>query len=170
VDARFDAPNHKELKVVSEEGSELLRTHVLHKLVESELEANNSDNRAATALTEANYSFSLVGQEQIDGRNCYVLQVIPRIKSKFLYDGKIWVDSEDFAVARISARPAKNPSFWISRVNIEHRYTKVGEFWLPTTNQSTSATRLGGHAALTIEYGSYIVQPREETARNEASS
>jgi len=160
VDGRFKAPTNKELKVVSEEGSELLRTRVLHKLIEAELEASERGNRSATELTEANYSFSLAGREQKDGRDCFVLQVEPRIKSKFLYDGKIWVDSQDFAVVHILAQPAKNPSFWIKHVDIEHRYQKVGSFWLPLQNTSTSTTRLGGRATLTIEYGSYDVDPK----------
>jgi hypothetical protein len=161
VDARFKAPQSKELKVISEQGSELLRKRVLRKLVESELEASNQANRAATALTEANYQFSLAGREQMDGRDCFVLNITPRTKNKFLYDGKIWVDTEDFAVVHIRARPAKNPSFWIKRVDIEHEYERVGTFWLFRSDESTSSIRLGGHATLKIDYGSYVVTPKE---------
>ncbi len=159
VDVSFNSPNGKQLKIVSEEGSELLRNRVLRKLVESEMEANDRSNKASTALTEENYEFTLSGSEQKDGRNCYVLSVKPKAKSKFLYDGRIWVDSEDFAVVHIEARPAKNPSFWIKRVDIEHQYGKFGFFWLPISNQSISSTRLGGRAVLTIDYGSYKVAP-----------
>ena len=155
VEVSFTAPHDKELKIVSEEGSELLQKHVLHKLVESELEANARSNQAANALTEANYDFTLRGDEQKDGRNCYVLEVKPRTRSKFLYEGTVWVDSTDFAVVHILARPAKNPSFWTKRVDIEHRYEKVGDFWLPASNRSASSTRFGGHAVLDIDYGTY---------------
>jgi hypothetical protein len=167
VDARFDAPQNKELAIVSEEGSGLLRNRVLHQLVSSELEANNGDNRSNTALTDANYNFSLIGREQMDGHDCFVLDVKAKTKSKFLYNGKIWVDSKDFAVVHIRAQPAKNPSFWIKRVDIEHQYEKVGAFWLPKINQSTSSIRLGGRAALRIDYGSYDVRPKEEGSPND---
>jgi hypothetical protein len=169
VDARFNAPREKDLKIISEEGSGVLRKHVLHKLVESELEAGDRENRAATALTEANNQFSLVGREKMDGRDCYVLNVKPLTKSKFLYDGKIWVDVDDFAVVQIRAHPARNPSFWIKRVEIEHRYQKVGPFWLPARNVSTSSIRLGGRALLTINYGSYEVEPKNALAVTESS-
>jgi len=159
VDVSFRSPNDKHLKVVSEEGSELLLNSVLRKLVDSELEANDRGNKAATALTEENYEFTLSESEHKDGRNCYVLNVKPRTKSKFLYDGRIWVDSEDFAVVHIEARPAKSPSFWIKRVDIEHQYGKFGSFWLPISNRTASSTRLGGHAVLAIDYGSYNVEP-----------
>jgi hypothetical protein len=170
VDVVFKAPQDKQLNIVSEEGSDLLRKHVLHKLVESELEANDRNTKAATGLTDANYEFSLAGREEKDGRDCYVLNVNPRTKSKFLYEGKVWVDATEFAVVHIQARPAKNPSFWIKRTDIEHSYEKVGFFWFPQSNRSTSSTRLGGHAVLTIEYGAYKVEPDEtSTAQQRAA-
>lgn len=163
VEVVFKAPQDKQMNIVNEDGSELLRNHVLHKLVESELEASDRATKASTALTDINYEFSLVGREEKDGRDCYVLNVKPHTKSKYLYEGKIWVDATEFAVVHIEARPAKNPSFWIKRTDIEHRYEKVGFFWLPASNRSTSATRFGGHAVLTINYGSYKVEPGEAT-------
>ena len=158
VDAKFTPPKTKQLNVMSEEGSELLRNRVLHKLLDAELEANDRENRASTALTEANYSFTLLGRENKDNHDCFVLQVQPRTKSKFLYDGKIWIDTQDFAVVHILAQPAKNPSFWIKHVEIEHRYQKIGDLWLPAKNTTASETRLGGHAALSIDYGSYQME------------
>ncbi len=170
VNVIFKAPKDKQLNIVSEEGSELLRTHVLRKLVESEVEANDRSAKASTALTDANYEFSLVGREVKDDRDCYILEVKPRTKSKFLYEGRVWVDAKEFAVVHIQARPAKNPSFWIKRTDIEHRYEKVGLFWLPVSNRSTSSTRFGGHAVLTIDYGSYKVEQEEPaTAQQRAT-
>jgi hypothetical protein len=60
-------------------------------------------------------------------------------------------------VVKIEAEPAKRPSFWISKTRINHVYTKVGEFWLPAENQSTTDVRLGGVAKLTISYTNYEV-------------
>jgi len=36
-------------------------------------------------------------------------------------------------------------------------YTKVGDFWLPASNRSTSAIRLGGQANFTIDYQNYQI-------------
>lgn len=60
-------------------------------------------------------------------------------------------------MTHIEAEPAKNPSFWIKRTDIEHKYTKVDGFWLPEENRSTSTIRLGGRAVLTIEYQDYKI-------------
>ena len=36
-------------------------------------------------------------------------------------------------------------------------YTKVGDFWLPASNRSTSSIRLGGQANFTIDYQNYQI-------------
>ena len=51
--------------------------------------------------------------------------VEPKTKNKFLYRGTIWIDGKDFAVVRIKAEPAKNPSFWTKHSQIE-RHPPVG--------------------------------------------
>ena len=65
------------------------------------------------------------------------------------------MNAEDFAVESIDAEPAKNPSFWIKKTHIEHRYQKIGQFWLPASNQTISSVRLGGTATLSIQYLDY---------------
>lgn len=155
VAVSLEAPGKKTFSIVSEEGSGLLLKRVLHRLLESEQEAADGANREDSALTEKNYEFELLRNDALEGRPCYVLGVKAKRDSKFLYDGQIWVDAEDFAVARIEARPSKNPSFWISQTSVEHRYMKRGEFWLPMQNRSSSKVRMGGRAVLTIDYGSY---------------
>jgi hypothetical protein len=157
VEARFDAPASKEFRVVSESGSKLLINRVLHRLLSSEQEAMNRENQQETALTKQNYDFTLEREEREDDHSCYVLKAQPTRKNKFLFRGYVWIDAEDFAVARIDAEPAKNPSFWISKTHIKHRYVKIGTFWLPAQNVSLTKVRLGGEATLTIDYGDYVV-------------
>ncbi len=36
---------------------------------------------------------------------------------------------------------------------------RQGDFWLPERNQSESKVRIGGNAILTIEYGTYRLDP-----------
>jgi hypothetical protein len=74
-----------------------------------------------------------------------------------LYRGRIWINEQDFAVCRIEAEPAQNPSMWITKTQIHHRYQKLGDFWLPAENQSVSSLRLNGRATLTIKYLDYKI-------------
>jgi len=155
VEAKYEPPNRKDFAIRSETGSKLIIDRVFKKLLEGEKEAFEADNQARTALNTDNYDFTLLGYESGPQGAAYVLSVEPRTKSKFLYRGKIWVDAKDFAVTRIAAEPARNPSFWIKQTQIEQVYGKVNEFWLPAHNHSVTSVRLGGHADFTIEYKDY---------------
>jgi hypothetical protein len=157
VEVAYDAASGKSFRVVSESGSKFLCDKVLKRAVDSEEEA--SRDKSSTALTAANYAFQLLGSENVRGRPAYILDVKPIAASKFLYRGKIWVDAVDFAVAKIEAEPAKNPSVWISRTEINFTSAKTGDFWLPEQNRSETKVRIGGSAVLTIVYGPYQVNP-----------
>lgn len=152
VEADCSGPT-KSFRIISQSGSQLLVNHVLKKLLTSEQEAAAEQNR--NALTPSNYSFSLVGSGNEDGRQVYVFDVHPRTRNKFLYRGTIWVDGEDYAVVRVQAEPAENPSFWIRNTEIHHQYFKLGEFWLPRKNTTVTKVRFGGTATLTIDYQDY---------------
>jgi hypothetical protein len=156
VEATYDAPSTKQFRILTHTGSKMLLERVLTKLLESEKEAALDPGR--TALTPTNYRFTLLGQDVVSGRQCYLFHVEPKVDSKFFYRGTVWVDAEDYAVTRIEAEPSKNPSFWIKKTRIEHVYAKTGQFWLPESNRSETAVRLGGNAVLTIDYGAYSVQ------------
>ncbi len=157
VNVSYHAHNAKEFSVVSQTGSKFVIDHVFKKLMESEQEAANEENRQQTALTTANYDFTSAGYVTTADGAQYILNLLPKSKNKFLYRGKIWVDAKDFAVVRIEAEPAKNPSLWIKKTVIEHKYVKVNDFWLPAENHTESLIRLGGKAILSIEYKDYRI-------------
>jgi outer membrane lipoprotein-sorting protein len=157
VDVTYRAPNTKEFRIVSQTGSKLIIDRVFKKLLESEQEAANDENRQHTALTTENYDFTLAGYEVKPEGAQYILNLFPKSRNKFLYRGKIWVDAKDFAVVRIEGEPAKNPSFFIKKTEVQHRYIKVGGFWLPAENHTESVIRIGGRAILSIEYTDYRI-------------
>jgi len=157
VRATYNSPSSKEFTIVSKSGSKLVQDRVFKKLLDSEKEAAQPAMSARTQLNRANYNFELVGYEPSQTGGQYVLQVIPKARSTYVYRGKVWVDGVDFAVTRIEAEPAQNPSFWTKKSEIHHEYKKVAGFWLPARNESISYIRLGGRATLTIEYKDYRV-------------
>lgn len=155
VNATYDPSAGKQFHIVSQQGSKFIQDKVFRRLLSSEQEATQRANREETALTPVNYDFTLLGEDDSAGAHQYVVAVVPRRNNKFLYRGTIWIDAADYAVVRIEAEPAKNPSFWTSRSRVRHTYRKVGDFWLPAENVSTSHIRLGGQATLTIAYLDY---------------
>ena len=171
VKATYDSPSTKNFRVISQAGSKLIVDRVFKRLLESEKEAAEPEMHVRSLLNRANYDIALVGYEPSDKGSQYVLAVYPKTRSKYLYRGKVWVDGTDFAVTRIDAEPAQNPSFWTKKNEIRHEYMKVQNFWLPRRNKSISYIRLGARATLTIEYDNYrVIDSRESRNRTKTSS
>jgi hypothetical protein len=157
VDVTYEAPATKQFKIISQSGPQWIIDKILKRLLDAEKESMTEENRARDALNSNNYNFSGLEREDVPDSCSYVVTVEPKIASKLLYRGRIWVDRKDFAVCRIEAEPAKNPSFWIKKTQIHHSYLKVGDFWLPSKNESVSSIRGGGRAVLTIQYQDYEI-------------
>jgi hypothetical protein len=157
VSYNYVSPTEKEFVVLSESGAKFILNHVIKGLLGGEKEAATEENRKHTALDTTNYNFTLADRETALEKSQYVLKVFPKHDHKFLYRGKIWVDTKDFAVTRIEAEPAKSPSFWVKRSEVRQRYEKIGDFWLPRETRTESTMRMGGRALLFIEYKDYQV-------------
>lgn len=145
----------KRFETVSASGWGAARKHLFPKLLESESEASMPGARDRSRITPQNYSFTLLGQENVNQRPAYLIAISPKTQNKYLVEGKIWVDLEDYAIVRIEGKPAKTPSFWIKSVQFVHTYRKSGQFWWPESDRSVSDVRIVGSNILTIEYFDY---------------
>jgi hypothetical protein len=157
VRAEYLEGGQKRLTVIEESGSKVICQRVLRKMVEGEQEASEKANRMQMMLSPQNYNIELAGEESIDGVQAWVLQVSPKVDSKFTYRGRVWVSASDYAVIRVQGEPARSPSWWISKASFDWRYERHGEFWLPEKSVAVSHVRIGGDATLMIEYGEYHV-------------
>jgi hypothetical protein len=170
VDMTYTAPATEEYKVVSQSGPKWMINLVIKRLMETEQESIEPKIRPSTQVSGQNYNFTMLAPEDAGDGCTYVLGVEPKTPNKFLFRGRIWVDDKDFAVCRIEAEPAKNPSFWIKKTQIHHSFVKVGDFWFPAENKSVSNIRLDGHATLTIKYGDYEIQASHALVITETNS
>ena len=157
VEAIYTAPNRKDFKVISETGSKLLINHVLLKLLSSEQEAQEEQNRKELEISPKNYDFALAGTEHTPSGDFYVLAVSPKGKSKYLYRGNFgWTPG----ISRLHACKASPPRIHLSgsatlKLNIAGPRSRG--FWLPVHNESETQVRMGGKAVLTIDYSDYQV-------------
>ena len=169
VDVKYQSPGTKIFTIQSVTGSTLILDRVFKKLLRTEDKAMEVGAQRRSALNRNNYDFSLVGCESMPTGSMYVLRVTPNRKGKFLYHGRIWVNTKDFAVVRVEAEPAKNPSFWTKHSEIERVYEKIGNFCLPARNHSITTVRLGGRAELTIRYTNYAITSADTVGNFPAS-
>jgi hypothetical protein len=158
VRVTYSCPGTKKFEVISESGSGSVRRLALRRLIQAE-ERNSQDAvaRKATRITTDNYVLQFKGTDEVGGHACYLLEAEPIGKSELLFNGRLWVDAHDFAVVQIEGSPAKHPSFWLTKVEFTHRYTKVGPYWLPASDQSDSNVRIFGPTEVTVEYYNYRI-------------
>jgi outer membrane lipoprotein-sorting protein len=100
----------------------LVRDLVLKRLVESESETSSGRVHRDSSIKPANYKFSLLGEQDVGPYHCVVVEAIPRRKDKYLFEGKIWIDAQDYGIVRIAGHPAKSPPFWITRADFVPSY------------------------------------------------
>jgi len=146
----------KHFEVVSEQGWKSANKHVLRKMLESETETSQPQIRPKTSVTPENYRFRMLGSDLLEGRPTYVIQVLPKREDKYLFEGRIWVDAEDFALVRAEGKPARNPSFWTRSIHFVQQYHKSGSFWFPFTTESVTEARIFGKTDVTISYLDYL--------------
>jgi hypothetical protein len=155
VRVSYSKAHGKTFQVVEASGVEGISKKVFQHLIEAEKEASKADNRARGSINPQNYTFELVGTEILDGRRCYVLNIHPKMKTKYVFNGKVWVDAEDFAVAKLEGHPAANISFWVGKPLITQTWRKTGEFWMAASNCSRSESRILGSSELTVQNTDY---------------
>lgn len=140
----------KTFQVMEAQGVEGTSKRVFQHLLDSEKEGNAKDNLDRSRLNAKNYDFSLIGTASEGGRRCYVLALRAKAKSKYLVNGKAWIDAEEFAVVKMEGHPAANLSFWAGKPLIVQTWQKFGDFWMVAETRSLAQSRLLGSSELTI--------------------
>jgi outer membrane lipoprotein-sorting protein len=159
VRVKYRAPDKKTFSKTSEKGSSIVRHLVFDRLIQSESETSSGQEHHNSAITTANYTFTLAGDEEVSPYHCFVLQAIPKRKDKYLFEGKIWIDAEDFAVVKIAGHPAKRPSFWINRADFVRRYQRIDGFWFPWRDETFVDVKMYGRRVFTVDHQQYVVDP-----------
>jgi hypothetical protein len=153
----FRAPDQKTFVVTSERGSGIVRRKALNPLISSEIDAAAGKEHHDSSITAANYSLEVLGEQQIGPYRCFVARAVPKREDKYLFEGKLWIDVDDYAVVRIEGHPARRLSFWIQRADFVRQYQKIDGFWLPQKDQTFVRVRLYGKKILTIAHQDYVV-------------
>jgi hypothetical protein len=159
--ARVEAEGNgtKHFEIIEEEGWKAADKHVFRKMLASEEEASSPQERLKTQVAPQNYDFRMIGTEAVGGRTTYAIDVMPKRTEEKLFTGRIWIDTEDYALVRVEGNPAKNPSFWIKDVHFVHTYKKSGPHWFPSSTESVTDVRVFGTTKVTINYFDYVPRP-----------
>jgi hypothetical protein len=144
-----DRVNGFHYQVVSEGGSEYIRSHVFAATLEMERKMWAAGEPDRAAFNEANYIFEDRG-ERSDGLTGF--SVTPRRKDLLLLEGSIFLRSEDGELMRIEGRLSKTPSFWTRRIEIVRRYQRIAGVRMPVELQSEANVRIAGPSSFRMSY------------------
>lgn len=160
ADVFFVPPDRKSFSIQRVEGSQRGQ-NIVRRVLEGESEMASKD--APGALITSNYDFALLGEEEIDGRSCYVLELIPKRNEKVLLKGRAWVDKQTYLVHKVEGEMAKTPSWWIKKVHMTMSYSEAAGMWLQTGTHAEADVRIfGKHTftsrALKVQSGDVVAQ------------
>ncbi len=93
------------------------------------------------------YTASLKGRETIEGRDCYLLELVARSKDVAYATRKIWIDSERFIVARSELYARSGMLLKISRT-LGH--TQIGSCYFPSIVEFSDALKKNSRTVMTM--------------------
>jgi hypothetical protein len=120
-------------------------------------------------IAPENYSAELLGTDVQAGRTCFFLELRARTKSRFLVNGKAWVDRDRFELLRWKARPRRVFSMWVGQPHITQEFSETDGIWLPVQVKSASSSLLLGSSNLDILFTQHEVDLRTQDAGSHPS-
>lgn len=151
----YSAPRSLQFKAIRFIGDGFVKTNIIARLLQSEVDHVEKDDLSLTALTPANYKFSAKGTTEINGRSVHVYQVKPRKKRIGLFKGHIYLDAYTGSLVRAEGSSVKSPSFLIRKIDFVQDYVDVGAFTFPTHLHSEATAHLVGLTIVDIYQGDF---------------
>lgn len=161
VRVEYSGQGATRLTLESETGSSLLRHRGLEPLLEAEQKDAKLSARDGSALAPTNYTFRLLDPQPASDTS-YVLSVIPHSgadRQRFLFRGRIWVNTSDYGVERAAGKSVHTPSFWVRDFDFEYHAKKISGYWLPASEHCVTHLRFVGQAELEVETRDFRWQP-----------
>jgi hypothetical protein len=155
VQQHYLAPHTLSFKALQFTGDTFVKTNVITRLLQSEVDHVQKDDPSLNAISPANYKFSYKGTSQLEGRLVHIYQLKPRQKRAGLFKGRIYVDAFTGSLVRAEGRPVKSPSLFIKKVDFVQDYADIGSFTFPVHIHSEATARIVGHAIVDIYQRDY---------------
>jgi hypothetical protein len=155
VRQHYLAPRSLEFKALRFTGDAFVKTNVITRILQSEVDHVQKDDPSLNAISPANYKFSYKGTSQLEGRIVHVFQLRPRQKRTGLFKGRIYVDAYSGSLVRAVGRPVKSPSLFIKKIDFVQDYADIGPFTFPVHIHSEANARIVGRTIVDIYQRDY---------------
>lgn len=155
----FVAPRSLKYKPINYTGDTFVKSNVITRVLQSEVDFVAKGDPAQTALSNANYKFSYKGVQQLDGRIAHLYQVKPRHKRTGLFKGHIYLDAHSGSLLRSEGSVEKSPSFFVRKIEFVQDCVSVDDFTFPVHLHTTARARVLGKVVLDVYHRDYQPQP-----------
>jgi hypothetical protein len=164
VQTEFTAASGFFYQVTAEGGSGYIRSRVLRSLLDEEQSVIARRGGAAAAISADTYQFT---PEGLNEEGLAVVGMRPLRKDRSLIAGRMFL-TVDGDLVRVEGRLAKNPSFWVTRVNVVRSYRRINGALMPVSLETTAQLRLLGRSQLRMTYRYLQIdeQPVDDEARD----
>lgn len=166
LERRYAAPRTLEFKPLRYSGDGFVKSNIIARLLQSEVDHVQKGDSAATAITSSNYKFSYKGTAQIAGRETYIYQLKPHKNRIGLFKGRIFLDASTGSLVRTEGKIVKSPSFFVKNIEFLQDFADFGRFTFPVRLHSEATARIVGRTIVDIENRDFQpVASTIETAR-----
>jgi hypothetical protein len=155
----FLAPKSLAYGAIKFAGDTFVKTNIITKLLQSEVDHVEKGEGSTTAITPENYKFSYKGPQQINGVVAYEFHVKPRHKRPGLFKGKVYLEATTGHILRAEGTLVRSPSVFVKKVEFTQDYEDVSGFSLPAKMHTVADTRIFGKAIVDISHSDYIAHP-----------
>jgi len=160
---KFEAPHSLQFTPVHFTGDGFVKSNVITRLLQSEVDHVQKDDPALTAISPANYKFAYKGASNIENRVVHVFQVKPQKKRVGLFKGRIYLDAYTGALVRAEGSLVKSPSFFVKHIEFVQQFADIQSFTLPIRMHSEAKARIVGRTIVDIVHRDYQPVPATNT-------
>lgn len=144
-----DASGRFHYDVILEDGSALIREHVLLKALETERRNHEPGERGRAALTASNYVFTPAGPTA-DG--LVTIELRPHRPDPMLLNGVLTLRPGSGEIDALTGSLSDTPSWWTRHVDIGQRYAVINGANLPVELWSRADVRVAGDSHFRMRY------------------
>jgi hypothetical protein len=155
VERHFSAPHTLQFTPVHYTGDGFVKSNIIARLLQSEVEHVQKEDGALTAISNKNYKFSYKGTAHVNNRLVHVFHLKPRVKRPGLFKGRIFIDAYTGSLVRAEGQVVKSPSFFVKKLEFAQDYTDIGNFTFPAHMHSEAKARVIGRTVVDISHRDY---------------
>lgn len=141
---------------ITSTNAEGMRRKIFIKILDGEVQAAAKKDRDGN-INDENYELRPIPRTASAGETCRTVELVPKKRTRFTFDGHACIDMRDMAMVRMEGRTAKRISFLIGRADVVQEFRRIGDFWYSSASRSTADVTFLGRTELIIKYLDYKI-------------